>query len=234
MKQAKHDCQIKYAKENQQTSKQKNRKRNIIWYNPSFNNQVSRNIGKEFFKLLTKCFPNDNKLFSKNNVKISYGCTKNMRQIIKAHNAEIINGKNIIDPNRKTCNCRQPTKCPLDGNCLSSCIRYKATVSSEEQVAYIGLTSTTLKKRCHRHNKSFNHEKYENETELSKYVLKLEKKNSKFSITWKIISHATTKRRPSNQRNFCLEEKYQILKHSEKIPCLLINKRFEIRACNRK
>ena len=30
MKQAKHDCQIKYAKENQQTSKQKNRKRNII------------------------------------------------------------------------------------------------------------------------------------------------------------------------------------------------------------
>ena len=46
MKQAKHDCQVKYAKENQQTSKQKNRKRNIIWHNPPFNNQVSTNIGK--------------------------------------------------------------------------------------------------------------------------------------------------------------------------------------------
>ena len=52
MKQAKHDCQIKYTKENQQTNKQKNRKRSIIWYYPPFNNQVSANIGKEFFKLL--------------------------------------------------------------------------------------------------------------------------------------------------------------------------------------
>ena len=135
-----------------------------------------------------------------------------MQQIIKAHNAKVINGKNIIDPG-----CRQPTKCPLDGNCLSSFIIYKATVSLEkEQVAYIGLTSTTFKKRYNNHNKSFNHEKYENETELSKYVWKLRKKNSKFSITRKIISHATTKRRPSNQCNLCLEEKYQILKHSEK------------------
>ena len=238
MKQAKHDCQIKYAKENQQTSKQKNRKRNIIWYNPPFNNQVSTNIGKEFFKLLRKYFPKENKfnkLFNKNNIKISYGCTRNMQQIIKAHNAKIINGKNIIDPNRKTCNCRQPTKCPLDGNCLSSCIIYKATVSLEkEQVAYIGLTSTTFKERYNNHSKSFNHEKYQNETELSKYVWKLKKKNSKFSITWKIISQATTKRRPSNQCNLCLEEKYQILKYSEKNPCLLLNKRFEIRACNHK
>ena len=69
------------AKENQQTSKQKNRKRNIIWYNPPFNNQVSTNIGKEFFKLLRKYFPKENKfnkLFNKNNIKISYGCTRNM------------------------------------------------------------------------------------------------------------------------------------------------------------
>ena len=106
MKQAKHDFQIKYAKENQQTSKQKNRKRNIIWYNPPFNKQVSTNIGKEFFMLLRKYFPKENKfnkLFNKNNVRISYWCTRNMQQIIKAHNAKIINGKNIVDPNRKTC-----------------------------------------------------------------------------------------------------------------------------------
>ena len=157
MKQAKHDCQIKYAKENQQTSKQKNRKRNIICYNPPFNNQVSTNIGKEFFKLLRKYFPKENKLFNKNNIKISYRCTRNMQQIIKAHNAKTINGKNIIDPNGKTCNCRQPTKCPLDGNCLSGCIIYKATISLEkEQVAYIGLTSTTFKERYNNHNKSTN------------------------------------------------------------------------------
>ena len=180
MKQAKQYCQIKYAKENQQTSKQKNRKRNIFWYNPYFNNQVSPNVGKEFFKLLSKYFPKENKLnklFNKNNLKISYGCTRNMQQIIKAHNAKIINRKNIIDPNRKTCNCRQPTKCQVDGNFFSGCIIYKATVSLEkEQVAYIGLTSTIFKERHNNHNKSFNHEKYENETELSKYVWKLKKK----------------------------------------------------------
>ena len=88
--------------------------------------------------------------------------------------------KNIIDHNRKTCNCRQPTICPQDGNCLSSSIIYKATVSLEkEQVAYIGLTSTTSKERYNNNIKSFNHEKYENETELSKYVWKLKKKNKK-------------------------------------------------------
>ena len=81
-KQDKHDCLIKYAKENQQTNKQKNRKRNIIWHNPPFNNQVSRNIGKEFLKLSRKYFSKDNKLnklFNKNNAKISYGCTRNMQ-----------------------------------------------------------------------------------------------------------------------------------------------------------
>ena len=124
---------------------------------------------------------------------------------------------------------------PARRKLLSSCIIYKATVSLEkEQVASIGLTSTTFKERYNNHNKSINHEKSENEIELSKYVWKLKKKNKKFSITWKIISHATTKRRPSNQCNLCLEEKYQIMKHSEKKLCLLLNKRFEIRACNHK
>ena len=87
MKQAKHDCQIKYKKENHQTSKQKTRKRNIIWYNPPFNNKVSANIRKEFFMLMRKYFRKENKfnkLFNKNNVKINYGCTRNMLQIIKA------------------------------------------------------------------------------------------------------------------------------------------------------
>ena len=71
--------------------------------------------------------------------------------------------KNIIDPNRKTCTCRQPTKCPQDEICLSTCIVYKATVFSEKaQVACIGLTRTTYKEIYNNQNKSFNHEKYEN------------------------------------------------------------------------
>ena len=53
MKQAKHDCQIKYARENQQTSKHKNRKRSIIWHNPPFNKYRKR-IFQAFEKILPK------------------------------------------------------------------------------------------------------------------------------------------------------------------------------------
>ena len=99
MKQAKHECQIKCARENQQISKQNDRKRNITWYYPPFNNQVSTNIGNVCLWLLRKYFPKENKcnkLFNENNVEISYGYTRNMQQIIKAHNAKIINWKTSL------------------------------------------------------------------------------------------------------------------------------------------
>ena len=44
--------------------------------------------------------------------------------------------------------------------------------SEKKQVAYLELTSTMFKERYNNHNKSFNHGKYEDETELSKYVWK--------------------------------------------------------------
>ena len=37
--------------------KKKSRKRKIIRFNPSFNNYVVNNIGKEFLKLINKHFP---------------------------------------------------------------------------------------------------------------------------------------------------------------------------------
>ena len=49
----------------------------------------------------------------------------------------LMNGISIIYPNRKTWNCRQPTKYPLDGNSLCSCIVCKATVSSEKRTSRI-------------------------------------------------------------------------------------------------
>ena len=54
--------------------------------------------------------------------------------------------------------------------------------SENEQLTYIGLTSTTFKERYDNHDKSFNHDKYENETELIKYVSKLKKK--KFNVQY--------------------------------------------------
>ena len=59
----------------------KKRKRNIIWFNPPFSENVATNIGKEFFSLLSKHFPPNNryhKIFNKQNVKLSYSCMPNM------------------------------------------------------------------------------------------------------------------------------------------------------------
>ena len=67
-------------------------KRKKIWFNPSFSTNVKANIGKIFFKLLRKHFPNTNKLykiFTKNTVKISYSCMKNISFIISAHNQQL-------------------------------------------------------------------------------------------------------------------------------------------------
>ena len=53
----------------------KNRKRNIIWFNPPFSLNVSTNIGKTFFSVLDQHFPKMHqlhKLFNQNNVKVSY------------------------------------------------------------------------------------------------------------------------------------------------------------------
>ena len=49
---------------------------------------VRTNIGKTFFKLMGKHFPNGNplhKIFNKNNFKISYSCMGNMASIISSH-----------------------------------------------------------------------------------------------------------------------------------------------------
>ena len=44
-------------------SNSRNRKRNIIWFNPPFSKNVSTNIGKFFFNLLTKHFPKKHKYY---------------------------------------------------------------------------------------------------------------------------------------------------------------------------
>ena len=59
----------------------RNRKQQIIWFNPPFNLKTQTKIGKLFLNLLDKHFPPHNKLhkrFNRANVKISYSCVPNM------------------------------------------------------------------------------------------------------------------------------------------------------------
>ena len=66
----------------------RNRSRNIIWFNPPFNKNVSTNVVKRFLNLLDPHFPKSNKLhviFNRHTVKVSYSCTQNMSSMIKSH-----------------------------------------------------------------------------------------------------------------------------------------------------
>ena len=79
----------------------KNRQRNIIWFNPPYSMNVQTNIGREFLNLVSKNFPKNhryNKIFNKNNIKVSYSCTDNLQTTIKKHNRnkqDTLHGKKL-------------------------------------------------------------------------------------------------------------------------------------------
>ena len=63
------------------------RKRNVIWFNPPFNKNVTTNVARCFLALIDKHFPKHHKLsklFNRNNLKCSYSCMRNMATIISS------------------------------------------------------------------------------------------------------------------------------------------------------
>ncbi|PIK56751.1 hypothetical protein BSL78_06332 [Apostichopus japonicus] len=80
---------------------------------------------------------------------------------------------------------------PLRGNCLVNDVIYKATVTSgTDNASYIGLASGEFKKRYNNHTKSFQHDRYKKETELSKHIWQLKEKKAEYSIHWEIVSQS--------------------------------------------
>ena len=109
------------------------------------------------------------KIFNRNTVKISYSCMKNIGSIISAHN------RNTLNPIVQSfgCNCRVKNSCPLNGECLTPKFIYRANVSNyknSEKNFYFGLADTSFKERYRNHTRDFKHKKYENCTELAKYI----------------------------------------------------------------
>ena len=118
---------------NTQKSRRRSRKRKVTWFNPPYSDNVKTNIGKQFLKLVDKCFPPDHPLhgrINRNTVKISYRTMPNMKQIIAAHNKSLM--KKDAHSATPGCNCRKNTKCPLDGQCQISGVVYQATVTRQD------------------------------------------------------------------------------------------------------
>ena len=151
----------------------------------------------------------------------------NVKSTISRHNQQILSTRRSSPPQQKNCNCRKSEDCPLNNNCQSECIVYKAEVktSNGETREYIGMTANSFKERYYNHKKSFNLEKYEKKTELSKFVWRLKRSNVNYSISWSILKRAPVFSSGGKRCSLCLEEKLYIMNAD---PGTLLNKRSEV------
>ena len=204
------------------------RKRNIIWYNPPFAMNVKTNVAKIFLRLISKHFPAGNplrKIFNRNNVKVSYSCTKSVHSIIASHNRSVLQQKPNSSP---LCNCHDKPNCPVQKECLQTNVIYQAHVSNnvnDETRTYIGAAATTFKERFRNHRTNLKYEKYEKATTLSSYCWKLKKEaivpDVKYSIPHKVLGISRM-----GFCRLCLMEQLCIMEHPDK--ATLLNKRSEI------
>jgi len=215
---------------NPQPTRNRNRKRKVIWYNPPWNANVKTNLGRKFINIINKCFPNEHplhKIFNKHTLKLSYSCMPNIKSIISSHNKAVLSNfyQSQTQTNDKECNCRKKDQCPLDGKCLTQNVVYQATVTTQTSSdSYVGL-ATNFKERYRNHTASFRHESKRNETELSKHIWTLNDNNKPFTIKWRVLKQCKPYNSISNKCNLCLFEKYVII--CKKNLCSL-NKRNEL------
>ena len=154
----------------------------------------------------------------------------NMGSIISGHNKKILNASKEPAPS-KTCNCRNPANCPLDGECLAESVVYKATVSvaNKPTKVYYGLTEPQFKTRWNNHKSSFKIPKRRNETELSKYIWDLRENDGvpdkDIHLKWSIHQKCPKYKCGTRRCDLCISEKATILMADK---ASLLNKRSEI------
>ena len=200
-----------------QNRNKNNRKRNITWYNPPYSKNVKTNIGHHFLKLIDKHFPQNNPLhtiLNRNTIKISYSCMPNMKQIISGHNRAILSKHSTNNNDNNNCNCRNPTQCPLNNQCLTKSIVYQAIVTNTntgKEETYVGLSENTFKTRFTQHKASFNNNNKRNSTKLSQHIWNLKDNSNTYTLKWKILSQCTPYSPNSKKCNLCIKEKYFII-----------------------
>ena len=82
-----------------QENKNKNRKRNVVWFNPPYSKSVTTRIGQSFLHLLDTYFPKKhifNKIFNRNKVTVSCSSIQRIKAILNNHNRNILHQNNEI------------------------------------------------------------------------------------------------------------------------------------------
>ena len=106
---------------------------------------------------------------------------QNVKKKISNHNRHLLE-KKMKPAATNGCNCGKKDECPLNKQCLTTNIVYKAEITDVcgDTKEYIGVTAGTFNKRYANDMKSLYIQRYSTETELSKYAwaLKEERKPS--------------------------------------------------------
>ena len=222
--------------ENETELVRRNRRRNIIWFNPPYSKSVATNVGKTFLKLLEKHFPAHHKfrkIFNRNTFKISYLCLPNVKAKVNMHNKTILRPTNVeqsVDSEPiRMCNCPRTAECPFEDVCLDKDVRYTAELSSDlpnyGTKEYTGICSTEWKSRLGNHKKSFENERYETDSELSKEVWRIKRKGGNFSIKWRKDGNYSSYKPETKRCSLCANEKLAIARYEGNN---LLNRRNEI------
>ena len=177
-------------------------------------------FGNRFLLLIDKHFPKNNplhKIINRKTIKISYSCCPNVSSIISAHNKKILTNK-VNEQNSKKCNCRNPSNCPLDGNCCISSVIYRADIE-HPKAFYIGMTARKFKERFNQHKHSFKSENRRKCTTLSDFIW-TNNLNPEPKIKWTIIKQCQTYEPGKTSCDLCTSEKAEILKHINNPQCI--------------
>ena len=221
---------IKFEQHNTSTTPNRNRKRNIIWFNPTYSANVTTKIRNNFLQILDKHLPKlhkFHKLFNHSNVKVSYSSLPNFASIINSHNKKILRQEEMVSP-KPHCNCRVKESSPLNGDCLQSSVAYGCKITSsntaEDSPHYTGLTGNTFKGSLYEHKNSFKYETKKNSTELSNYVWDKKKDKREIPFKWYIKEKAKGYSPVTKRCMLYLSEKFHILFSKER----LLNKQNKI------
>ena len=89
------------------TKNKRKQTRNITWYNPPFDSNVTSNLGRKFLHKVDKCFQKNHPLhetFNRHTLKLSYSSMSNMKSIISSHNKHVLSSANTPTQQPDTCN----------------------------------------------------------------------------------------------------------------------------------
>ena len=192
-----------------QENKNKSRQRNVTWFNPPYSKSVATRIGQSFLHLIVTHFPKThifNKIFNRNKVEVSYSSTQNIKGIINNHNMNILHQNNEM---KDECNCRNKKYCQPSYN----------------EKVYFGVAEKSFKDRFYNHTKSFTHEDYANDTELSKEYWDIKRNNFIPKVTWSIVRECPPYSLSKRKCYLCLNEKLEINSYKGNN---LLNKRSEL------